>query len=459
MHELLILLTAAVILIAAWRALTTTRDPFAPMVVFSPMLMYMFVYAPWTRLRSAGIRRFFPNTEALEIVFVAFFLGVTSFCIGLSWGRVSRRAPDRRFELLPDGISKNVRRKLFQLACLMGITANAAHWYMIHYSGGWSSVFGVAKPYLQTPSGYIGELPMLSYPALLMLAVAWQGKRMTVPRVLLFLLIAIPQLNMATFGGRRGPMFLIVCALAGCWCIVHSRRPRMKTVIAGGIALGVVLLLLGGNRSNLFKPWEGEVDFSVVSDRLTTNEELTTGDEFVAGSAMIIASSELERHYWGVRYFTTFFVRPIPSAIWPTKYHDMGLGWMRDAPGSSGIYDSEWVNLLGFIPAGGNAGGFIPDVFLEFSWGMVLACFVIGRIYSACWKRWRTRGGLWIFLYFELLILSVYLPSQSVGAWLYRMLILGFPTWLIWKRVIAPTRKRVGFEGSLGRTVARSPRY
>jgi hypothetical protein len=278
---------------------------------------------------------------------------------------------------------------------------------------------------------------MLAYPGMLMLAAAWQGRRITAPRVVMFLLIATPQLVMATYGGRRGPMFLVVCALGACWCIVKSRRPRTKTILVGAGLLGLVLLLLGGNRSDLFKPWESDLDLHSVVDRLAPTE-VTTGDEFVAGSAMILASNRLDRHFWGKRYFTTFLVRPIPSFIWPDKYEDMGMKWMQTAPGTSGISESEWIRILGFPPAGGNSGGFIPDLFLEFSWGAILFCYLIGRLYSGCWKRWRSRGGLWALLYFELLILSLYLPSQSVGAWLYRMMLLGIPTWLIWKYVIVP---------------------
>ena len=441
MHETLILASGFVIIAAAWRVLMKTRDPLAPMVIFSPMLLYMFVYNPWIRYRSGNLMMFFRDLEELELVFYVLFAGVTSFCFGLSWGRVRRNAPDRRFELLPQGLPVRIRGKLFRLAILLGVIANTAHFYMISYSGGWTRVFSQAKPFLRTPSGYIGELPMLVYPAILLLAIALQGKRLTPPRIALFLLISIPQITMATFGGRRGPMFLIVCALGACWCIVNSRRPKLKTILLGGGCLAIVLFLLGGNRSRLFRPWENEIDFTVVSDRLGTTAEVTTGEEFIAGSAMIIASEKLDRHFWGLRYFTTFAVRPIPSLIWPTKYEDMGMGWMRTAPGSSGISDSEWLSTFGFIPAGGNAGGFIPDLFLEFSWGCVIFCFLIGRFYSGCWIKWRTQGGIWVLLYFELLILSIYLPSQSVGAWLYRLMLLVIPTIIIWKKIIAPNTR------------------
>lgn len=437
MHDLLIFITGAVVIFAGWNSLVRTRDPLSPMVVFAPMLLYMFVYNPWSRLHSRGLPFLFRDREELLLVHVVYLLGVAAFCAGLSLVRVSRTAPDRRFELLPGEMTSGTRRKLFRLACVLGLVANFAFWFMVYYSGGWATVFSQSKPFLKTPSGYIGELPMLVYPGMLLLAAAWQGRKMSLPHAVMFLLIAMPQLMMATFGGRRGPMFLVVCALGACWCIVNSRRPKTRTILVGAGLLGLVLMLLGGNRSGLFKPWENEIDFTVVADRLAP-VELQTGDEYVAGSAMIIATNQLGRHYWGLRYLTTFVVRPIPSFLWPSKYRDMGMGWMQTSPGSSGILDSEWLAILGFVPASGNAGGFIPDLFVEFSWAAILFCFLIGRLYSSCWKRWRTRGGLWALLYFELLILSLYLPSQSVGAWLYRMMLLGVPTWLIWRNVILP---------------------
>src|SRR5690606_10270269 len=155
---------------------------------------------PWTRLESSGLALLFPDREELDIVFLAFFTGVFAFCVGLNWQQVSRRLPDRRFELLPHGLSPSARRKLFRLACLLGITANAGFWFMIYYSGGWTKVFSIAKPFLSSPSGYIGELPMLVYPALILAAVAWQGTRLTPPRMVLLLLLGLPQVIMATFG-------------------------------------------------------------------------------------------------------------------------------------------------------------------------------------------------------------------------------------------------------------------
>jgi hypothetical protein len=75
--------------------------------------------------------------------------------------------------------------------------------------------------------------------------------------------------------------------------------------------------------------------------------------------------------------------------------------------------------------------GFIADLFLEFHAGCIAAAYLIGHLYSLAWQRSRVRRGLWTILYFEMLILSIYLPTQSIGAWLYRLLILAVPTLLL----------------------------
>jgi hypothetical protein len=262
-------------------------------------------------------------------------------------------------------------------------------------------------------------------------------------------MVMFPQIVMATLGGRRGPMFLVACSFFASWCIIHQRRPQAKTVLAGLGAVGCLMLLLQGNRGDLFRPWEGEFDSTYIS-QFWKSPELTYGDEYVVACATIVTSSENMHHYWGARYFATFFVRPIPSFLWSTKYEDIGLGWMRTNPGKSGIPTSEWHDSVGFEPAGGSAGGFVSDLFLEFSWGCIVVCFLLGLVISTAWKRWVTRGELWTLLYFEIMILSVYLIVQSLGAWLYRVVLVVVLTTVFWKwnvgrkRMLRPTMPRRG---------------
>jgi len=120
----------------------------------------------------------------------------------------------------------------------------------------------------------------------------------------------------------------------------------------------------------------------------------------------------------------------------------LGLGWAENQPGTAGFSDSHWLEAVGFRPLRGSSGGFVADAFVEFWWFGVAVCYFIGRLYGYCWTRSKLAGGVWTVVYVELLLLSVYLPSQSVGAWLHRALLLVVPTWILWKHLVLPMERR-----------------
>jgi hypothetical protein len=131
------------------------------------------------------------------------------------------------------------------------------------------------------------------------------------------------------------------------------------------------------------------------------------------------------------------FIRPIPKQIWPTKYEDLGMGWMTDEPGSAGFNLKEWEETAGFPVQMGSATGFVADLFLEFSFFFVVPCFLIGRFHSWAWQKSTALGGSWALLHCLMLILSVFLVAQSVGAWLYKLLLLWVPCWYIHRYIMA----------------------
>jgi hypothetical protein len=55
-------------------------------------------------------------------------------------------------------------------------------------------------------------------------------------------------------------------------------------------------------------------------------------------------------------------------------------------------------------------------------------------------------GQIWTLIYVELLALSVYLPAQSVGAWLFPSVILTGTTWVVWRRIVTPRERRLAIE-------------
>lgn len=405
-----------------------------PAVLFAPTMFYVYVFHPLVIVESGAVDRFFlGGASELDVVGLVNILGCIGFTCGLVYGTPSlARDTFGKVVVLPTR-----RRLLRRYALALGIVALAAFSFNIWYSGGFSSVFLTGgKPYVHSPSGYVGELPMLSYPGLLLLALSIRGRSPRASDYILAVLLAMPHLIMATLGGRRGPAFLVTCGLAGFHYLARGTRPRLATILTGLVLLGSTMLFLAANRRHFFAGVAEEVDLTESFADVVLGNTVTVGDEFIVGSAYILAATEQQNYTWGARLVALLFVRPIPKQIWPTKYEDMGLGWLATSAGKGGLNDAQWRELVGFEVAGGSAGGFIADLFMEFSWFTPLVCFLIGRVYFLAWRRASTRGGFWAMLYLELVILSVFLPAQSLGAWLYRVLLLGIPTYLLWRYVL-----------------------
>lgn len=458
MSEVYLLLTAVVILAALLVSYRRTGDPLSPLVIFAPMLFYVYAYHPFviqsrdislsestiadgrlligeTTTAANPLLHFFPRPGDVEYILLVNLISVTAFCLGASYYRRTA-GDDQRFRILEQAASPRVRQRFFQLSLVLGTLGFVAFWWLVLRSGGLVRMFFHPKPFLVSTSGYIGELPMLTYPALLLLAACWQGQRLTGGRLLMWLYIASPQLSWAIIGKRRGTIFLIAAMLAACWFLMKNKKPNW-TVILGGVGmLGLLLLFVMAQRHA-----SPQLDLGLQAT-LTGNHPLTTGDEFVAAGATILASEKYEHHFWGARAISMFVIRPIPSALWPSKWQDMGLGWMETQPGLYGLTTSQWNAALGFCPALGTAGGFVADAYLEWSWGGVLACYCLGLGFSWLWKQWGIHGGVWTALYIEAMILSVYLPSQSLGAWSYRFALLAVPTVIAFCVLIPNSRRK-----------------
>jgi oligosaccharide repeat unit polymerase len=437
-NELVLYASGAVVILAAQRGFRNTRDPLLPSVFLAPMLLYVYAFHPLTLYNSGSIHAIFPNPDQLVRPNLVNLFGIAFFCWGSNYESKAPVAVDRKFVLFGDDLSPIQRHRIRQVAVLLSIVATFVFLTMVWSSGGIAKVLSQRKPSLQSPigSGYYNELTKLGYPAMLLLAASRQGRRFDLKIASELLLFGAAPVLHSTMLGRRGPMFMTACTLFACWCIVRGRRPNLRgTILTLGL-VGCLMLLLAGNRNALFQPWENEIDFSVLTNKLTTGE-ISSGDEYVAGVGTIQVSHFHQRHFWGLRLFTQTFIRPIPKQLWPSKYEDMGMGWMTSDPGSAGFKISDWKKAVGFEIQLGSAPGFIADLFLEFSYLFIIPCFLIGWFYAIVWEKATRLGGKWAILYALMLILSVFLIAQSIGAWLYKLLLLWAPCWYI-HHLIAP---------------------
>jgi oligosaccharide repeat unit polymerase len=415
MFDLLLILTALISCTAMLVGYRYSGDALMPMVVFGPMLLYTYVYSPAMLMYQGELEQFLLDPAQLEYVGTVNLLGVGLFCVGCLSSSRALRGNSRQIGVLEQvAMDESTRARLFIVACILGMIAVSGFAYMVYGGGGFWEVFSRPKPFLDSPSGYVGELPMMAYPAIMLLAITARGRRIRVWDVLLVLFFASPHLIMASLGGRRGPAFLIMCILVTGWYVARNRRPSLRMVVGMVAVAGVLMLFLVSNRQNIYLGSEKEIDAEAFTNKLVITEA-SSGQEFIHSSGLILTAAYRDQFYWGLRYFTLLFVRPIPKQLWPTKYEDLGLGWMVDEPGTGGFTDREWYEAVGFVPEWGSAGGFIADTFIEFWWFGVIVCYLIGRLYRYCWTRSLGSGQLWTMIYVELLALSVYLPAQSVG--------------------------------------------
>ena len=404
------------------------------------MLFYVYAYHTYVVISHPNISNFLPNSSDIEFVLLVNLLSILGFCLGICHYRRSG-TDQQRFQILEQETTTAVRRRFFRLGILLGTMAFASFWYMVFSAGGPVKLYLQSKPSFGRHSGYLGEMPMLTFPALFLLAAAWQGRRFTFARFMIAFYVASTQISFSIIGKRRGTIFLTAAVLAAFWYVVRNKKPNWKAMIGGTCALGLVLLYVAANRSSNALTSIGEGNNDRLANTLTVNE-LTAGDEFISSAGVILTSHHFQNHYWGKRILVIILIRPIPSFIWEGKWEFFGLQNLKYQPGGGGMQRSQWMDAVGFRTTSGSATGFVADAYLEWSWGGVIACYFLGRGFGWLWKQWVSKGGVWTVIYAESMILSVFLPSQSLGAWLYRFLLLSIPTALIF-RFIGVSKRRM----------------
>lgn len=439
MFLLFVIATGLVTASFGFYAFSRAKDATHPATFTSPLFLYFYCVWPLMINRPGGLPDYFTigELEHVALVYllsiVALYLGLTNFPGGVPQrGRIRRLKENSLFAI---ELTPLIRKHLFTLGIFLGAIAVAAYWYSIQNAGGFVEAFNRPKGGGWAGSGYIGEAPLLAYPAIALVALARQHRRVRLSDIVLVLLLASPHLVQGVFGGRRGPLFLILVTLFIAWYIYRGTRPSLKQGIIGVLVVSTTVLLVWSQRQHLYLGSGEEFEMSRVMERVNP-DDIGTGDEYLTGVATVITANELENFYWGYRYFVTFVIRPIPRQLWPTKYEDVGADWLY----RYGDEDREerYLHAVGFTLLAGSSTGYAADVYYEFAWGVVIISFLLGRFLSMLWTRHRTRGGLWTVLFLEALILSIYLPTQSLTAFMHRMLFMGVITYLAWRYWIEP---------------------
>lgn len=433
MFEALIWLTLAIAGVGVWWAYDGSRDVFHPLVFIAPMFGFVYGWMPLKLASGHALEQFFREDQ---LIFVQALNAIGVFCFVLGCLSVNPRLqPDRAPE---SALSWRGAQVLVNGGLILGMIGLVAWVISIVNVGGFYNAF--SKPYSGgwDDNGYVRDASMLMFPAFILIATA--GLRYSFrPFHFVFLVLFIaPWLIQAFFTARRGPTTIIVIVVAMSYYLNQNKRPPIVATALAGLGLGCLLLFMVTNRGKLYLG----SDFDMTTDVSGMVETPDSGNEYIYGTGALLSAEQRQSFYWGRRYLAQILVRPIPSAIWPTKYIDCGLPEMGNNAGTG----EGFAETLGWEGANGSAPGLIADLWLEVRWLALPLLIIFGRIYGLVWKRAVTEGHAWVAQYIVISALSIYLVMQTMEAVIFRFLILSIPIWSIWGRASNKASQNVSLE-------------
>lgn len=427
MIETLAWLTFALNICGILYAYWTSRDPLHPLVVIAPMFAFLYAWMPLRLAYNGGLNAYLTEDQVLFVQSLN-LVGNATFIFGCLYGGAAARARNMDREVMSPDTLRTVNRVAF-VVIFIGLLA----WLKTMYNvGGISEAFNRAYGGGWDDSGYVRETTNLIWTGILLLQLQGQLKSFNWWHQAVLACLAFPSLIYSLLGARRSPLFVVSLILITGWYLNRRRRPSLTLLGVGGFALGYLMLLLVTNRSQIHLG----SDFQLKADVSAHSELSGPWNEFIYGSGTVLHASEGNKFYWGRRYLTYLFIRPIPREIWPTKYEDIGMPELLVNAGTGG---GDFRYTLGWSGSNGAAPGIIADLWIEVSWFSVVLLWLLGYLYGMSWRNAVGPGGLWVPQYVALLALSIFLVVQTAEAWGIRVIFISVPLWFIrWR-----TRARV----------------
>ena len=433
LFDCLLVLSATIAIGGAVIAYDGNRDIFHPLIFIGPMMTFLYAWMPWQLNRVGGLVQFFDERQLIQVqtFFAGCILAFVSACLSVGV-KVERVAQRRSVDKFPGVASRLLTggaiAGLIGLLCWAITIVNVGGFvnaYSSSYAGGWDD------------SGYIRDGSLLLLTGILLSLTALAAGA---PRIWSFGLIvafSLPWLSQALLMARRGPTFAFALVLLMGWYFNRRKRPPILAFAALGLCLGWLVLFLVTNRSAIYLG----SNFDVSTDVGDIVAKPDNGNEYIYGSGTVIAAERRDHYFWMRRYLAQILVRPIPSAIWPTKYEDFGVPELLTNAGTA----EGFADALGWSGAPGSAPGIAADLWVELWWLAVPAMALLGYVYGKVWRNAVERGGAWTSQYVILSALSLYLVMQTMEAVIFRSILLSLPCWLTWRYALKtiPARKRI----------------
>lgn len=421
MLDSLIIVTALVLVLPTVYAYLRYGDVFHPLIFITPMALMIYVYMPITLKESAELFTYLTPSQAefAQTVIIVVLIAFVAGCLIGSGAPRSRLSVQRRA----------APAVLIKSALYLGSGGLAAWLFMVRNSGGLQGAFGQAYGGAWSDIGYVRDAVFLLLVGILLLLTpeVWQHRSRLLYAA--FGGFIAPWVLQAILGARRGPTFLVVMGVGMSWYLARGKRPAIPTLGLAGAGVGLLMLFLVTNRHSIYLGSEAKLTTDIGG--IVT--KASTSNEYVFGAGCINASAQTGEYFWGKRILAQVLIRPIPRQIWPTKYEDFGVPELLQ---NAGVAGATFSAVMGWSEAPGAAAAMVADLWVEFSWLSIPVAGLIGWIYGYCWRRAVSDGQSWNTQYTILMMLSVYLVTQSMEAVIFRLLILSIPIHFVWRRAM-----------------------
>jgi len=426
MYEALLFAVVLIAVIGVFSALDGSRDIFHPLVFIAPMLAFLYGWMPFKLYTAGSLDQYFDMNQLIFVQRIN-VLGVLAFVLACLITGVRLRGAHKTS---PPKLTAEACRRLLVGSAVAGTVGLICWGITIQNVGGFVNAYSASYSGGWDDSGYVrdGTLLLLVGVLLAVTSLAAGGKRGWA--YVLITTFGFPWLSQALLMARRGPTFAFVLVVLMSWYMTRKTRPPVAA--AGGLAfaLGWLVLFLVTNRGSIYLG----SSFDVQTDVSGIVSTADTGNEYIYGSGTILASVRRNHYFWMRRYLAQILVRPIPSAIWPTKYADFGVPELLDNAGTG----EGFADALGWVGAVGSAPGIVADLWIEVSWGALILMALLGWCYGTVWRKAMSKGGPWCSQYVVLSALSIYLVMQTMEAVIFRTILLSAPCWITWKWALKP---------------------
>ena len=394
------------------------KDIFYPTIYILPQMIFLYFYNPLL-LWSYDVDRFIwaaGGFEWLADLQLAATLLMLCLVVGIRIGSRSHRRTRRQSAYLLD------RRWAMVLGVVFGFFGFFAWLQGIANVGGFMAAYGRAYGGGWADSGYVREAAFAGIVAVPLIMLSRQGRKMRAVDWLLVLIFISPLIVQGLLGARRGPTFLALAICAGGYFVIFRKKVSIAAGAFAGVAVGYLLLLLAANRGQIYLG--GQIESLQSANTILLS---WSANEYLYTSA-IMRYVSFEGAFEGARITAHIAGKIIPNLAWPTVYEDLSRFFNLDIDLTlnAGVPIEHIASYAGWMVATGSAPSFVGDLILEFGYASPVAAFVIGMFYGRMWRLSRHSPSAQI-VYLLMIALSIYLITQSIEAWLYRLLLYGIP--------------------------------